>query len=135
MGVVDCGSGCIGIGLHDWRNTVMIYSKGTPGNGVWHCPFSPEWVERMRRAAKHCETLSAEYIERCINNEEYIYQVPDGDFLSEPQDSRGVPVGYGNSNMLPISCEIYDYSTIPDIVVTNGREDWPLCVRGRMLMA
>ena len=121
--------------MYDWRNTVMIYSKGTPGNGVWHCPFSPEWVEKMRRAAKHCETLSAEYIERCINNEEYIYQVPQGDFLSTPQDSRGVPIGYDNSYQKPISCEIYDYSTIPDIVVTNGREDWPLCVRGKMLMA
>lgn len=113
----------------------MIYSKGTPGNGVWHCPFSPEWVERMRRAVKHCETLSAEYIERCISNEEYIYEVPPGDFLSEPQDSRGVPIGYDNNRRLPISCEIYDYSTIPDIVVTNGREDWPLRVRGKVLMA
>ena len=113
----------------------MIYSKETPRNGVWHCPFSPEWVERMRRAAKHCETLSAEYIERCINNEEYIYQVPPDDFLSMPQDSRGVPIGYDNSNQKPISCEIYDYSTIPDVVVTNGREDWPLRVRRSVLMA
>ena len=113
----------------------MIYSKGTPGNGVWHCPFSPEWVEKMRRAAKHCEPLSAEYIARCISNEEYIYQVPDGDFLSKPQDSRGMPIGYGNGSRLPISCDIYDYSTIPDIVVTNGREDWPLCVRRSVLMA
>ena len=121
--------------MYDWRYTVMIYSKGTPSGGVWHCPFSPKWVEQMRRAAKHCEPLSAEYIERCINNEKYIYQVPDGNFLSEPQDSRGVPIGYGNSNMLPISCEIYDYSTIPDVVVTNGREDWPLCVRRSMMMA
>ena len=113
----------------------MIYSKGTPGNGVWHCPFSPEWVEQMRRAAKHCEPLSAEYIERCINNEEYIYQVPPGDFLSTPQDSRGVPIGYDNGYQKPISCEIYDYSTIPDVVVTNGREDWPLRVRRSVLMA
>lgn len=113
----------------------MIYSRGTPGNGVWHCPFTPEWVERMRRAAKHCEKLSAEYIERRINNEEYIYQVPPGDFLSTPQDSRGLPIGYDNSYQKPIRCEIYDYSTIPDIVVTNGREDWPLCVRRLVLMA
>lgn len=135
MGVAGSCSGCIGSDVYDWRYVVMIYSKGTPGNGVWHCPFTPEWVERMRRAVKHCETLSAEYIERCINNEEYIYQVPDGDFLSKPQDNRGVPIGYDNSYHKPVSCEIYDYSTIPDIVVTNGREDWPLCVRGRMLMA
>ncbi len=113
----------------------MIYSKGTPGNGVWHCPFTPEWVERMRQAAMHCELLSAEYIERCINNEEYIYQVHPDDFLSMPQDSRGVPIGYDNSYQKPISCEIYDYSTIPDVVVTNGREDWPLRVRRSVLMA
>ena len=113
----------------------MIYSKGTPGNGVWHCPFSPEWVERMRKVAKHCKTLNAEYIQRCIKNEEYIYQVPPGDFLSTPQDSRGVPIGYDNSYQKPISCEIYDYCTIPDIVVTNGREDWPLYMRRSVLMA
>ena len=116
----------------------MIFD-GRPSNGhdgQWHCPFSLEWVERMRRAAKHCETLSAEYIARCISNEEYIY--PDSDFLSEPQDSRGLPVWYNEDiiiSRLPISCDIYDYSTIPDIVVTNGREDWPLCLKGSMLMA
>ena len=113
----------------------MIYCKGAPSGGVWHCPFSPEWVEKMRRAAKHCEALSAEYIERCINNEKYIYRVPPGDFLSTPQDSRGVPIGYDNSYPKPIICEIYDYCTIPDIVVTNGREDWPLCMRRSVLMA
>ena len=135
MGVVDCGSGCIGIGLHDWWYVVMIYD-GSPHNGSdgqWHCPFSFEWVERMRRAAKHCETLSAEYIARRISNEEYIYQVPNGDFLSEPQGRRVIPLRY--ISRLPIRCDVYDYSTIPDIVVTNGREDWPLCVRGPVLMA
>ena len=92
----------------------------------------------MRRAVKHCETLSAEYIERCISNEEYIYQVPPVDFLSQPQDRRGLPVRCNDDiiiSRLAISCEIYDYSTIPDIVVTNGREDWQLCVRGSVLMA
>ena len=136
MGMGVCGSCCIGVSLYDWRNAVMIYSKGTPGNGVWHCPFSPEWVERMRRAAKHCEKLSAEYIERCINNEEYIYQLPPGDFLSEPQDSRGVPVGYcENISRLSVSCDIYNYGSIPDVVVTDGYNDWPLCLRGSVLMA
>lgn len=138
MGLGDCGSCCIGVSLYDWRNTVMIYSKGTPGNGVWHCPFPPEWVERMRRAAKHCEKLSAEYIERCINNEEYIYQVPPGDFLSEPQDSRGVPVWYNEDiivSRLPVSCDIYNYDSTPDVVVTDGYNDWPLCLRGSVLMA
>ena len=113
----------------------MIYSKGKPGNGVWHCPFSPEWVERMRKATKHCKTLSAEYIARCISNEVYIYRLSDDNFLSEPQDSRGVSIGYDNRYQIPISCEIYDYSTIPDIVVTSGREDWPLYTRRSVLMA
>ena len=117
----------------------MIYDK-RPNNGrdgQWHCPFSPEWVERMRRAAKHCETLSAEYIERCINNE-YIYKVPPGNFLSQPQDRRGLPVCYNEDiiiSRLRIRCDIYDYSTIPNVVVTNGQEDWPLCIRGSVLMA
>ena len=118
----------------------MIYD-GRPNNGrdgQWHCPFSPEWVEQMRKAVKYCEHLSAEYIARRISNEEYIYQVPDGDFLSEPQDSRGLPVWYNKNiiiSRMPIKCDVYDYSTIPDIVVTNGREDWPLCVRRSVLMA
>lgn len=89
----------------------------------------------MRRAVKHCETLSAEYIKRCISNEEYIYQVPDGDFLSKPQNARGMPIGYGGRGGVYVTCDIYDYDTIPDVVVTNGREDWPLCLRGSMLMA
>ncbi len=104
----------------------MIYSKGTPGNGVWHCPFSPEWVEQMRRAAKHCEPLSAEHIERCINNEEYTYQIPPGDFLDGPQDARGLPVGYGDGFGRNVSCDIYDYTSIPDMVISNGRDDWQL---------
>ena len=92
----------------------------------------------MRRAVKHCEPLSAEYIERCISNEEYIYQVHPGDFLSQPQDRRGLPVWYNEDiiiSRLPIRCDVYDYRSIPDIVVTNGREDWPLCVTGSVLMA
>ena len=137
MGVHLCNTRRAGVDVHDWRNVIMIYSKGTPGNGVWHCPFTPEWVERMRRAAKHCETLSAEYIEGCINNE-YIYQVPPGNFLSQPQDRRGLPVCYNEDiiiSRLRIRCDVYDYNTIPNIVVTNGQEDWPLCVRWSVLMA
>ena len=138
MGMGDCGSCCIGVSLYDWRNAVMIYSKGTPGNGVWHCPFPPEWVERMRRAAKHCEKLSAEYIERCINNEEYIYPITHNDYFSQPQDGRGLPVWYNEDiivSRLPVSCDIYNYDSIPDVVVTDGYNDWPLCLRGSVLMA
>ena len=113
----------------------MIYD-GRPHNksdGQWHCPFPLEWVERMRRAVKHCEKLSAEYIARRISDEEYIYQVPHGDFICGPQGRRVIPLHY--ISRLPIRCDVYDYSTIPDIVVTNGREDWPLRVTGLVLMA
>lgn len=114
----------------------MIYSKGTPGNGVWHCPFPPEWVERMRRAAKHCEKLSADYIDRIINSNEYVYHIEPGKYLEHPQDCRGLPVGYcENVSRLPVSCDIYNYGSIPDVVVTNGYNDWPLCLRGSVLMA
>ena len=122
--------------LYDWRNTVMIYSKGTPGNGVWHCPFPPEWVERMRRAAKHCEKLSADYIDRIINGDRYFYHIEPGEYLEHPQDFRGLPVGYcENISRLPVSCDIYNYESIPDVVVTDGYNDWPLCLRGSVLMA
>ena len=121
--------------MYDWRYVVMIYD-GSPHNGSdgqWHCPFPLEWVERMRRAVKHCEKLSAEYISRHVSNEEYIYQMPDGDFISGPQGRRVMSLHY--INRLPVRCDVYDYSTIPDVVVTNGREDWPLRVTGLVLMA
>ena len=121
--------------MYDWRYVVMIYD-GRPhskSDGQWHCPFPLEWVERMRRAVKHCEKLSAEYIAKRTSSEKYIYQVPDGDFISGPQGRRVKPLYY--INRLPIKCDVYDYSTIPDVEVTNGREDWPLCVTGSMLMA
>ena len=138
MGVHVCNTCRTGADVYDWRNTVMIYSKGTPGDGVWHCPFSPEWVERMRRAAKHCEKLSAEYISRCISNEEYIYPITHNDYFNQPQDGRGLPVWYNEDiivSRLPVSCDIYNYESIPDVVVTDGYNDWPLCLRGSVLMA
>ena len=58
-----------------------------------------------------------------------------GDFLSKPQNASGMPIGYGGRGGVYVTCDIYDYDTIPDVVVTNGREDWPLCLRGSMLMA
>ena len=135
MGVYLCNTCRACADVYDWWDVVMIYD-GSPHNGSdgqWHCPFPLEWVERMRRAVKHCEKLSAEYISRCISNDEYIYQVPDGDFIGGPQGRRVIPLHY--ISRLPIKCDVYDYSTIPDIVVTNGREDWPLCTRGSVLMA
>lgn len=136
MGVHVCNTCRTGADVYDWRNTVMIYSKGTPGNGVWHCPFSPKWVERMRQAAKHCEKLSADYIDRIINSDGYVYHIEPGEYLEHPQDCRGLPVGYcENISRLPVSCDIYNYESIPDVVVTDGYNDWPLCLRGSVLMA
>ena len=118
----------------------MIYDRGTPGNGVWHCPFTKEWVERMKKAAKHCENLSAEYIERTLDNEWLNYQLPPGDFLSEEQDARGLPLSFcereeGNHRRYYDSTAVYDYDSIPEFVITNGKDDWPLERPGKKLHA
>ena len=113
----------------------MIYSKGTPGNGVWHCPFSPEWVERMKHAAKVCQWLTVEQIEAAYNREVTRYRLPPGDFLDGPQDARGLPVGYGDGFGRNVSCDIYDYTSIPDMVISNGRDDWQLRMWEQVLTA
>ena len=53
-------------------------------DGEWHCPFSREWVEKMKRAVSHCllhKVMDVDY-----------YQTLD--CLSEPQDARGLPMSY-----------------------------------------
>jgi len=95
----------------------------------------------MKRAAKHCERLSADYIERTLNNEWMSYSLPPGDFLNEPQDARGLPLSwcerekYIHKNYPNCCTAIYDYKSVPDIVVTNGIYDWPLDMPGRTLTA
>lgn len=119
----------------------MVYDSGTPGNGVWHCPFPRSWVEMMKRAEKHCESLSTEYVERVLENETLYYKVPPGDFLSEPQDARGLPLRYLSEeewrySKHPTCCTaIYDYDSVPEVVVTDGEDDWPLGLTGRRLTA
>ena len=120
----------------------MIYDSGTPrGDGVWHCPFTKAWVERMAKAAKHCVILSDEYIEAAVNNYSLEYVVPPGDFLDEEQDERGLPMSYCREEERryrnhPTCCTaIYDYDSIPELVVTNGEDDWPLDKRGKVLHA
>ena len=108
---------------------------------MWHCPFSREWVARKKRAAKHCKMLSADYIEAVVNNYALEYVVPPGDFLSEPQDARGLPLSYVRDYerrhaRWPVGCSsIYDYDSIPEMVITNGKDDWPLDKRGKVLHA
>lgn len=105
----------------------MIYNKKPCyGDGQWHCPFPREWVERMKLAAKRCEKMSAEYIEAAIRGEVMSYTLPPGDFLSEEQDARGLPLSYGDGFGRNVSCDIYDYTSIPDVVISNGHDDWPL---------
>jgi len=119
----------------------MIYDRGTPGNGEWHCPFSREWVERMKRAVKHCERLSAEYIERVLNHETLVFRIPKGDVLNEEQDVRGLPLSWCREEerrfrRYPTCCTaVYDYDSIPETVITNGEEDWPLNVKRKVLTA
>ena len=118
----------------------MIYDSCVRkiSDGRWHCLFSPAWVERMKRAANHCKKLSAEYIEMQLRCEVLFIELEPGNFLSGPQNSRGLPIlptekrreWWQNSR-----CEIYDYGSIPDVVVTNGLDDWPLVYHSNVLMA
>lgn len=115
----------------------MVYDKkprayGDGLDGVWHCPFPMEWVEKMKHAAKACQGVTAEYIEMVISGEVNHYRLPPGDFLDEPQDARGLPLSYCREEErryrnLPTYCTaIYDYDSVPDMVISNGHDDWPL---------
>ena len=109
----------------------MKYDGRKPGNGWWNCPFPPEWVERMKRAAKACERLTAEQVKA----------EPSFKFLDEEQDERGIPLSWcreyeARHEGWPVCCTaIYDYDSIPETVVTNGNDDWPLMVHERVLTA
>ena len=113
----------------------MRYEKRRAGNGEWFCPFPPKWVKMMATAAKRCEKMSAEYIEAAIRGEVMSYMLPPGDFLNEQQDARGLPLSYGNLEYVRVTCDIYDYDTIPDLVVTNGKDDWLYNKRSKVLQA
>ena len=113
----------------------MVYD-GCPnrGDGKWHCPFQMDWVERKKQAAKIGEPISAQQIELAcmrIESGEY-YQLPPGDFLSEPQDARGLPLSWCEAeeqryeNHSTCCTAIYDYDSIPEVVISNGSDDWPL---------
>lgn len=109
----------------------MIYSKERPcwSDGVWHCPFSKEWVKKMAQAARHC---------MCFLEYEHVC---DEEFLSEPQDARGLPLSWCDNEERryrnhPNCCTvIYDYDSVPEVVVTNGEDDWGYVQRERMMTA
>ena len=120
----------------------MIYDK-RPNffcNGQWHCPFSPEWVKKMRHVVKVCEQLTAEDIE-AFDRGNVNYQLPQWDVLNEPQDARGLPLSWCRKeaqrfSKRSTSCiDIYDYCSIPEMVITNGKDDWPMKTKGKVLQA
>ena len=120
----------------------MIYDCGSNrGDGQWHCPFTPSWVDRMRKAAAHCKHLSGRYIDLTLKHEWMIFCLPPGDFLSEQQDARGLPLSWCEEehrrlSTHPTCClSIYDYNSIPEVVVTDGYNDYPLELSRRILTA
>lgn len=106
----------------------MIFTKYPSHGRFWHCPFSREWVEMMARAAKACKDVTAERVEKAFNRESMVdYVLPPSDFLSEPQDARGLPLSMcHDDDEMRTCCDVYDYTSIPYIVVSNGYNDWPL---------
>lgn len=111
----------------------MIYDERTCtySDGVWHCPFSPEWVERTRQLAAHC----MKGIETERDDPLAV------EFLDEPQDARGLPLSWCRKEAerfkgwADCCTAIYDYDTVPEVVATNGHDDWPLKMRERALTA
>lgn len=121
----------------------MVYDveRHIYSDGVWHCPFSRDWLQRMKRAARACERLTDEQVEAALRNDHPYYKLPPGDFLSEPQDARGLPPSWcseyeARHEGWPECCvAIYDYGSIPEMVVSNGEDDWPLVLYGKVLTA
>jgi hypothetical protein len=120
----------------------MIYDRQPQVNagGEWHCPFPPEWVKKMRHAAKVCEQLTAEDIE-AFDQGNVKYRLPPWDILDEPQDARGLPESWCKKEAARFarrkgSCiDTYDYFSIPEMVITNGYDDWPMKTNGKVLQA
>lgn len=119
----------------------MKYDRRKPGNGWWNCPFSKKWVERTKRVTKVCKHLTDEQVEAALTRTELHYVVPPGDFLSEDQDARGLPISWCRDYETrhegwPKCCmATYDYDSIPETVVTNGDDDWPIVLHERVLTA
>ena len=119
----------------------MKYDGRKPGNGWWNCPYPLEWVDRKKRAVKVCERLTDKQVEAALTRTELHYVVPPGDFLSEEQDERGLPLSWCRKyderhKEWPECCTaIYDYDSIPETVVTNGEDDWPLMLQGMVMTA
>ncbi len=120
----------------------MIYSKRPhrDAEGEWHCPFPREWGKKRRHAAKVCEQLTAEDIE-AFDQGNVRYRLPPWDILEEPQDARGLPESWCKKEAERFSrrrgscIDTYYYSSIPEWVITNGKDDWPMKTNGKVLQA
>ena len=93
----------------------------------WHCPFPPEWVEKMAQIAKDLGPLTEEMMVILHGPKNYVR--PRLEWLNEPQDARGLPLSYCDNDETNHGCRAtYDYDSIPDVVVTNGYDDWPYMI-------
>ena len=85
----------------------------------------------MKRTVKACERLTTEQVEA-----ESLLK-----FLDEEQDERGIPLSWcreyeARHEGWPECCTAtYDYDSIPETVVSNGNDDWPLMAQERVLTA
>lgn len=105
----------------------MIYDKADNKfpDGQWHCPFPPEWVVKMAQIAKDLGSLTEEMM--VILHGPKSYKRPRLEWLNEPQDARGLPLTYCDNDETNHVCRAtWDYDSIPDVVITNGYDDWPL---------
>ena len=107
----------------------MVYDRREARwcDGEWHCPFPKDWVERMKQSAVACRTISAKHIDMVLNGLDLNFKIPTGEWLSEPQDARGLPISYFKDETEKCIA-IYDYSSIPEVVITDGHNDWPLSI-------
>lgn len=115
----------------------MIFDRKRPsGDGVWHCPFTQEWLDCMKNAQQKCKKKNIK--RKCAKDQFHL------SCLKEPQDARGLPMSYCEEQNKKeeeqhwrnyhTSCNAtYNYSTIPDIVATNGEDDWPFRVREKLI--
>lgn len=121
----------------------MVYDKhhSSWGDGEWHCPYTPEWIAKMKHVVETCKHLTAAHIDAMDLHEALCYRIPPGDFLSEPQDARGLPMSYCRMEAekykdYPDCCTaIYDYDSIPELVITNGHDEWTYNTQGKVLQA
>ena len=95
----------------------------------------------MARAAKACKQLSDADVAGVLDRQVAYYILPPCDFLEEEQDARGLPMSYCRKEAerykdYPDCCTaIYNYDSIPEMVITDGYDDWPMNRRGKVLQA